>query len=325
MATPTTPLSKITTLHTAVSRIIRPHNQTATRAEYGAALELAEDALDVAISTGADTATIDTCRDYQRLCYATLCQAYAKNDVAEHTKYDRRSSQGTVPVPKLDKGKHLAEASEAVRISELLDKLPETRDIRKVRFSDEVEEALAKKPSERKVSFTELAKKPSERKIRFIEPAGLGRARGPSGFTLALALHDLNIPSTVYEAHPENFDQGGGVMLSPNALRVLDRPDHLFGSEKLYGYPAIRIMRKELLDEMKVMLRERHIPVHYDSKLTAITSDGPDKVEFAFENGQVASAPLLIGADGIHSTMRETFLPQVKPIFAGFMVINSVV
>lgn len=84
-------------------------------------------------------------------------------------------------------------------------------------------------------------------------------------------------------------------------------------------------MRKELLDEMRAMLQERHIPIHYNSKLTAVTSDGPYEVKFAFANGQTASAPLLIGADGIHSTVRKTFLPGVKPIYAGFMGINSVV
>lgn len=141
-------------------------------------------------------------------------------------------------------------------------------------------------------------------------------------------------------------------MLSPNALRVLDSVGvykrirdkalqfdvltfkdgtnettdvYYFGSEELYGYHAIRIMRKELLDEMKAMLRERSIPVHYDSRLSAITSDGPDTVEFTLSNGQTGSTELLIGADGIHSTVRSTFQPQVKPIYAGFMGISGVV
>lgn len=162
----------------------------------------------------------------------------------------------------------------------------------------------------------------------------------------------MNIASTVYEARSEDFDQGGGVMLSPNALRVLDSvgvykrvrdislqfdvltfkdihdqttDEYYFGSEKLYGYQAIRIMRKDLLDEMKVMLRERQIPIYYDSKLLTITSDGPDAVEFSFANGQAKSATLLIGADGIHSTVRQSFLPQVKPIYAGFMGVSGVV
>ncbi|KAI8947554.1 hypothetical protein F4801DRAFT_499077 [Xylaria longipes] len=71
-------------------------------------------------------------------------------------------------------------------------------------------------------------------------------------------------------------------------------------------------------------MKERHIPIHYNAKLAKITSDGPDKVEFVLANGQVVSAPLVIGADGIHSTVRDTFT-QVKPIYAGFMGINSVV
>ncbi|KAI1503895.1 kynurenine 3-monooxygenase [Biscogniauxia marginata] len=161
---------------------------------------------------------------------------------------------------------------------------------------------------------------------------------GLAGFTLALALHDLNISSTIYEARPEDFDQGGvGVYkrIRDNSLQFdkltfkdgqnQTTNEYYFGSEKLYGYQAIRIMRQKLLDEMRLMLRERHILVHYDSKLTSITFDGPDKVEFAFADGHVASAPLLIGADGIHSTVRGTFLPQIKPMYAGFIGINCVV
>lgn len=141
-------------------------------------------------------------------------------------------------------------------------------------------------------------------------------------------------------------------MLSPNALRVLDSvgvyqrlhgrafqlevlaftdgqnkttDEYYFGSEKIYGYPAIRIMRKELLDEMRAMLQERQIPIHYNTRLSAITADGPELVEFTFEDGKAASAPLVIGADGIHSTVRQSFLPQVKPVYAGFLGVNSVV
>jgi 2-polyprenyl-6-methoxyphenol hydroxylase-like FAD-dependent oxidoreductase len=162
----------------------------------------------------------------------------------------------------------------------------------------------------------------------------------------------LSIPATVYESRSVDHDQGGGVVLSPNALRVLDgvgvyqrirerafeldvlafkdihdhtTDEYYFGSEKLYGYSAIRIMRKELLDELLVMLREKEIPIHHNSRLVSIVDDGPDQVKCAFENGQTAIAPLVIGADGIHSTVRQSFLPQVKPMFAGFLGINSVV
>ncbi|KAF2015077.1 FAD/NAD(P)-binding domain-containing protein [Aaosphaeria arxii CBS 175.79] len=144
-------------------------------------------------------------------------------------------------------------------------------------------------------------------------------------------------------------------MLSPNALRALDslgayerlrgkalqfdklyfKDDkdkttdiYYFGSKVIYGYQAMRIMRKELLDELLVMLRERSIPVHFDSALATVDYDGPDpnsKVGFTFTNGQKDSASLLIGADGIHSMVRSTFLPEVKPKYAGILGISCVV
>jgi hypothetical protein len=45
---------------------------------------------------------------------------------------------------------------------------------------------------------------------------------GLSGLSLALALHQQNIPSTLYERNDAPLNIGGAVMLSPNALKVLD-------------------------------------------------------------------------------------------------------
>ena len=172
------------------------------------------------------------------------------------------------------------------------------------------------------------------------------------GLTMALALHGLNIPCTVYETRSEDYDRDGGIMLAPNALRVLDSVDiykrvrdnalrfdvltfkdsqnkttdeYYFGSEKLYGYSAMRVMREELLDKLKAAVRERNIPLHYNAKFTKIISDGLDRVEFAYGDGQTTSADIVIGADGIHSAVRSTFLPHVRPIYSGFVFINSVV
>ncbi|TRX90712.1 hypothetical protein FHL15_008487 [Xylaria flabelliformis] len=52
-------------------------------------------------------------------------------------------------------------------------------------------------------------------------PATWG-SRTYQSLTLALALHNLNIPATVYDARSGDYDQGGGTMLSPNTLHVLD-------------------------------------------------------------------------------------------------------
>ncbi|KAI1359989.1 kynurenine 3-monooxygenase [Xylaria arbuscula] len=178
---------------------------------------------------------------------------------------------------------------------------------------------------------------------------------GLAGLTLALALHRHGIPSIVYEARPESYNHGGGLMLSPNALRALDQIGvykrlgkmslhfdklyfkndnnettdiYYFGSRNLYGYQALRIMRRDLLNELLAMLRERSIPVYFSSTLATVKFDGSDrKVQFAFTNGHVASASLLVGADGIHSTVRSTFVPDVdvKPKYAGILGISCVV
>lgn len=95
-----------------------------------------------------------------------------------------------------------------------------------------------------------------------------------SGLTLALALHQQGINSTIYQSRPESLNIGGAVMLSPNALKILDTlgmynsiknndynfelldfmtstaepiDTYEFGSEKKYGYKANRIYRFELL------------------------------------------------------------------------------
>lgn len=100
---------------------------------------------------------------------------------------------------------------------------------------------------------------------------------------------------------------------------------YCFGSERLHGYHAIYIMRQELLIELRTTLRKNSISISCDSRLTDVASDGPEKVDLIFDNGQNAFAELPIGADGIHLTARQTFMTQVDPMHAGFIGIGGIV
>jgi 2-polyprenyl-6-methoxyphenol hydroxylase-like FAD-dependent oxidoreductase len=69
--------------------------------------------------------------------------------------------------------------------------------------------------------------------MAFDEVAIIGA--GLSGLTLAVALHQQGIQSTVYESRAAPLNIGGAVMLSPNALKVLDALE-MYNDVRARGY-----------------------------------------------------------------------------------------
>jgi 2-polyprenyl-6-methoxyphenol hydroxylase-like FAD-dependent oxidoreductase len=51
-------------------------------------------------------------------------------------------------------------------------------------------------------------------------------------------------------------------------------------------------------------------------------SEDEGSVSFAFTNGTKASADILIGADGIHSTVHKHLFPDVVPKYSGSVAIT---
>ncbi|KAF2681991.1 kynurenine 3-monooxygenase [Lentithecium fluviatile CBS 122367] len=169
--------------------------------------------------------------------------------------------------------------------------------------------------------------------------AGLG------GLTLALALKQQNIHVTLYELRTPVYDFGGAIMLSPNALRVLDNlgayeriqplgfnfdtltfmddadykktGQYYFGNEEQYGYHALRIYRNVLIRALREMVAEQHIMIQYGRKFTHVVSEDDKGVRFAFADGSEDRAEFLIGADGIHSKVRAQILPDIVPAYSG--------
>ena len=138
-------------------------------------------------------------------------------------------------------------------------------------------------------------------------------------------------------------------MLSPNSLRILDAlgvyarirakgynfeslayndandvtlDTYLLGSETQYGYKALRIYRKVLLAELRSMLAEAGIPIYYEKSFSHIVSENEEGVTFAFADGATHTVPLLVGTDGIHSTVRKHLTPVV-PTFAGQLAVTG--
>lgn len=176
---------------------------------------------------------------------------------------------------------------------------------------------------------------------------------GLSGLSLALALHQHSIHATIYESRPAPVNIGGAVMLSPNALRILDNlgvysavkqqgysfetlhyrnaagdllETYEFGDEKKYGYKGLRVYRNVLIEEMLSAVKAKGIPIQFGKKFDRVTEDGATTgVTFAFADGSTESADILVGADGIHSTVRKYLYPDLETTFIGMAGITAAV
>jgi 2-polyprenyl-6-methoxyphenol hydroxylase-like FAD-dependent oxidoreductase len=167
---------------------------------------------------------------------------------------------------------------------------------------------------------------------------------GLSGLALALGLYDHGISCTVFESRPGPLNIGGAVMLSPNALKVLDSlhvyaylknqgfnfsqlhyrdisgnllETYEFGNKDKYGYEALRIYRTVLIDTLLEELKRKNIPIKFGAKFTHIIKEDSNAVTFAFADGSTETADLLVGADGIHSRVRKYLYPDLEPKFIG--------
>ncbi|KAL4930297.1 FAD-dependent oxidoreductase [Aspergillus undulatus] len=173
---------------------------------------------------------------------------------------------------------------------------------------------------------------------------------GLSGLTLALSLHSQNIPCTIYESRPAPLDIGGAIMLSPNALHILDNlgvyeqirsqgytfeklyfhteddepvDEYEFGGVEKYGYPGLRIYRRILIAELSKVVAEAGIEVCYNKTFTRVLEENESSVTWEFEDGSIYTAPILVGADGIHSRVRRHLYPDLEPVFTKSMGVSA--
>lgn len=173
---------------------------------------------------------------------------------------------------------------------------------------------------------------------------------GVSGLALAQALTQQGVSSQVYEASAALSHLGGGLIMAPNSIQVLEELGlghtvkvhampldrmvifdatgaelyrrmqsdvaHRFGGHGLMGMPRAELHRS---------LAE-HLPegtIHTGHRLAGL-ENGFQEAKAQFAGGHTVTADLLVAADGRDSTVRALLYPETKLVHTGDVAYRGV-
>ncbi|MDE5444337.1 hydroxylase [Bradyrhizobium sp. CSA207] len=175
---------------------------------------------------------------------------------------------------------------------------------------------------------------------------------GIAGSTLALGMDKAGLDYLLLEQAPAFGEVGAGIQLSPNAVRILSwlglgedlqrvcaEPDfHKYSVwdtgetvlrvalkpqvQEIYGHPYYHAYRPDLIDAITRRLDRKRVKMK--QKVKAV-GQGLSGAWVICENGDKYEADVLIGADGIHSVVREQIFQPEPPRASGYVSWRGVV
>ncbi len=174
---------------------------------------------------------------------------------------------------------------------------------------------------------------------------------GIGGLAVAVALRRIGVSSVIYEQAPAFGRIGTAINMTPNAVKVLDglgigdalreksyTPEFRvsrtwdtgeetsrvkLGSSALarYGVAPLMLHRADLMAVLEASVTSNTIK--FGKKLKSLRNhDG--KIRLLFEDKTTVDAVGVIGADGVHSVVRENLFGFEKPRFAGMSAYRTI-
>jgi salicylate hydroxylase len=175
---------------------------------------------------------------------------------------------------------------------------------------------------------------------------------GIGGLAAAAFLHRAGLPCTVYEQAAQLTEIGAGVVVAPNAARLLRRlgllgaftqravrlevgwefrrwqdgavlsaEDLAARCEDLYGEHTYTAHRADLLG----ILRSAVPPESIQLNRRCVEVSLRDAPVLRFSDGQVIEPDVLIGADGIHSMVRASLTEATPAVYSGLCAFRGLV
>jgi 2-polyprenyl-6-methoxyphenol hydroxylase-like FAD-dependent oxidoreductase len=171
---------------------------------------------------------------------------------------------------------------------------------------------------------------------------------GIGGLAVAATLRGIGMDAQVYEQAPRFARVGAGIQMMPNSMKVLRRIgvedkvrdlafrpySHLNREwdtgrvlrelpmpESLFGAPYLCMHRADLHEALASAIPADTI--HLGKKLVGL-EPGAARVTLAFADGTQARADAVVGADGIHSVVREIIIGPDEPIHKGRIAYRSI-
>lgn len=176
---------------------------------------------------------------------------------------------------------------------------------------------------------------------------------GIGGLAAAAFLRDQGFDSDVYEQASALTEVGAGLVIAPNAARLLRRLGVLDrfvkravrleigwefrrwqngtvlsaenleeGCIRLYGEHTYAAHRADLLDALRAAVPEHSI--HLGRRCVAVGFEG-DRAVLRFEGGETVRPDILIGADGVHSRVRGAIVGPTEARESGICAFRALV